>query len=194
VPLRTARQLAPPSAAVEAAVQKHRGRRARTEAKAARDTGQPALELALPHAVYDLRIDDLAKGCGLEAAQETGTRHLVMCGDKAVAAAEDSLGMGGADPVDLNTGRFAQATADAVRQLESLDAVQRGSYELRLLRIAALHLVALWLRSDDEAPDLVLVLPPAPAGVRVDVPYGPADLLALLRPRAAPRTAFKFHP
>jgi hypothetical protein len=117
-----------------------------------------------------------------------------MCGDQAVAAVEDSLGMGGADPVDLNTGRFARSTADAVRLLESQEAVQKGTYELRLLRIAALHLMALWLRSDKGADDLVLVLPPAPPDLQVDVPYRADELLTLLRPRAAPKTTFKFHP
>jgi hypothetical protein len=183
-----------PSADVHAAVQKHRARRARTPEKAARDAARPTLEIGLSHPVYDLRLSDLAQGRGLEAAEETGTRHLLMCGDQAVAAVEDSLGLGGADPVDLNTGRFARSTADGVRLLESQEAVQKGSYELRLLRIAALHLVALWLRSDTEAPDLLLVLPPAPPDLQVDVPYVADDLLALLRPRAAPKAAFKFHP
>jgi hypothetical protein len=192
VPLRASRHLAP-SRDVLAAVDKHRARRARTAEKAARDASQPPLELAFSHAVYDLRLSDLAGGRGLEAAEQTGTRHLLMCGDQAVAAVEDSLGMGGADPVDVNTGRFARSTADAVRLLESHEAVQNGSYELRLLRIAALHVMGLWLRSDD-ADDLVLVLPPAPPDLQIDVPYRADELLALLRPRAAPKTAFKFHP
>ena len=193
MPLRTPHLV--PSAFVHAAVEKHRARRARTPAKAARDASQPPLTIALSHAVYDLRLADLAQGRGLDAAEETGTRHLLMCGEEAVAAVEDSLGMGSADPVDLNTGRFARSTADAVRLLESQEAVKGGSYELRLLRIAALHLVALWLKSDDTAaPDLVLVLPPAPPDLQVDVPYVADDLLALLRPRAVPKAAFKFHP
>lgn len=192
MPLRTPHLV--PSAFVLAAVQKHRARRARTTEKAARDASQPPLEIALSHAVYDLRLSDLAEGRGLDAAEETGTRHLLMCGNEAVAAVEDSLGMGGADPVDLNTGRFARSTADAVRLLESQEAVRKGSYELRLLRIAALHLVALWLKSGDASPDLVMVLPPAPPDLQVDVPYAADDLLALLRPRAVPKATFKFHP
>jgi hypothetical protein len=192
VPLRASPHVAP-SRDVLAAVDKHRARRGRTAEKAARDASQPPLELALSHPVYDLRLSDLADGRGLEAAEQTGTRHLLMCGDQAVAALEDSLGMGGADPVDLNTGRFARSTADAVRLLESHEAVQSGSYELRLLRIAALHLMGLWLRADG-ADDLVLVLPPAPPDLQVDAPYRVDELLALLRPRAAPKTAFKFHP
>jgi hypothetical protein len=192
LPLRTAPHLKPPGAALHAAVRRLRPPAPPKGLAAA--VGAPALELALPHPVYDLRLADILAGRGLEAAEETGARHLVMAGQGVVAAAEvASTPPAGSDPVTVNTGPFAEATAAAVRMLERLDSVQKGSFEVRLLRVTALHLVALWLHADDDAEDMLLALPPAPADVRVDAPYAPAGLLAVLRTRAAGRANFKYH-
>ncbi len=155
----------------------------------------PTRELALPHPVYDLRVTDIATGRGLEAAEETGSRHLVVEGDAAVAALEVSgpLASAGAEHLQVQTGPFAEATAAAVRLLEAHEAVQRASFEVRILRVAALHLVAVWLHALEGGEDLILALPPAPPDIRVDVPYSPAELLAVLLPRAQRNSTFTYH-
>ena len=46
------------------------------------------LHLAAPHPVFDLTLDDVVAGRGLESAHRSGLRLLVLAGDRAVAAVE----------------------------------------------------------------------------------------------------------
>jgi hypothetical protein len=153
------------------------------------------LELALPHAVYDLGQEALASGRGLEAAVLSGHRHLVLGGGDVLAAAELPAAAGAeAGAAHVTAGPLAQATADAVRAAEALPEVQAGSFEVRLLRVAALHFVALWLAADGPGRALLVPLAPAPRGLTANRAYPAADVLALLRPVASARSGFKYHP
>lgn len=154
------------------------------------------LELALPHAVYDLGLEALAAGAGLEAAALSGHRHLVLGDGHVLAAAElPAVPPGQEDAaVHVTAGPLAQATADAARAAEGLPQVQAGAFEVRLLRVAALHLVALWLAGDGPGDALIVPLPPAPHGLTAGRAYPVAQALALLRPVAATRVGFKYHP
>jgi hypothetical protein len=113
-----------------------------------------------------------------------------------LAAAEFPAGAGDPQGADahLNAGPFAQATADAVRQAEALPEVHAGTFEVRLLRIAGVYLVALWLKSDGAGEDRLIPLAPAPSELAAGKAYPPAQALDSLRPRAAARRAFRFYP
>lgn len=137
------------------------------------------IALSLPHPVYDLTREDLAEGRGLSAARQTGWRCLVSRGDGSVAAVEAPLGPpplpprpGGppvppsapAEPAEshVNTGPFVAATEVALKLAEAHPEVLLHPFELRLLRITALHVMALWLVPDGGGPGLVVPLAPRP--------------------------------
>jgi hypothetical protein len=172
--------------AVHAAVRRLRDRRKGAPLGA---QGGPALELALPHEVWDIPLDALAAGRGLGAARLTGVRHLVMEGHRVVAAAEAADAA--PDAPHLHLGAAATAMADAVHVAEALPDVLKGAFEPRLLRCAGLPLVALWLHG--EAADLAIPLPPRPPGVDAR-PWRVADLLDAVRATAAVRLGHKLHP
>jgi hypothetical protein len=137
------------------------------------------LALAAPHDVYTLGLDAIARGARLTDAEPVGRRFLVMDEDRAVAAAEvaDEEGSG----FQANEGRFVRATAEAIRRAEADPELADGRYELRLLRIPALYLMALWLSDDDGRGDRVIPLEPAPQPLQAGESYVPEELLALLR-------------
>ncbi len=143
------------------------------------------LALAAPHDVYTLGLDAVARGAGLDEAQVVGRRFLVMDDDRPVAAAEvaDDDGSG----FQANEGRFVAATAAAIRRAEEDPELAEGRYELRLLRIPALYLMALWLSDDDGGADRVVPLAPAPKPLRPGASYAPDELLGLLREPARHR-------
>jgi hypothetical protein len=151
--------------------------------------GVAAPQLALPHEVFDVPLDALAGGSGLEAARATGVRHLVMDGPRVVAAAESPDAA--PETPHMHLGATAAATAEAVRVAEALPEVQTGSYEVRLLRCAALPLVALWLHG--EARDLLIPLDPLPPGVTSRA-YPVPELLDAVRGTAAKRLGHRHHP
>jgi hypothetical protein len=148
-----------------------------------------SLQVSHPHPVYDLRADAIARGGGLETASLSGLRYLVEDGSATVAAAEVSMdGTGSATVLaNLNYGPYVQATAQAVTEVATLTAVAAGSYEVRLLRFAAIYLMALWLKSDSGGADIIYPLAPAPPGLNAGQAYSPQDLVQIVRPLAQER-------
>jgi hypothetical protein len=143
-----------------------------------------------PHEVYDLRADELANGATLDSARLSGYRYLVGGGDSPVAAGEVLTDANGEASVlaNLNYGRFVQATADALAKVERVEAVGRHPYTVRLLRCAAIYVMALWLKADGE-PDIVFPLAPAPPPLEAERPYSADEFLAAIVPLARTRAA-----
>ena len=152
----------------------------------------PNINLAAPHPVFDLQLDQLAAGAGLGAAKPAGWRFLIMRGQAAIGSAEVVVDVGGAasQVSALNTGPFVASTERGIRSAERLPQVEHGSFELRLLRIPALYILALWLKNTSDASDIIIPLPPAPRYVEQGHPYGPAEFLQRLRGLAKDRLAF----
>jgi hypothetical protein len=146
-----------------------------------------ALSLSVPHDVYTVGLDDLARPDGLAAAQRVGRRFLVLEGDNAVASAE--LGDPDAGTGFIATeGPFVEETAAAVASAEQMPEVVAGDYELRLLRIPSAYLMALWLKDRLGETDLLIPLAPTPPGLEPRVRYSPAELFELLRGSAVRRS------
>lgn len=144
--------------------------------------------LAAPHDVYSLGLDQLAAGASLDEARPVGRRFLVMEGERPVASAEV------ADPEDgsgfqANEGPFVAATADAIARAEEDPRLADGRYELRLLRVPALYLMALWLKDEDGGGDLLIPLDPAPPPFEAGQAVPPEKLLAELSGQARARLA-----
>jgi hypothetical protein len=146
------------------------------------------LDVAAPHDVYTLGLDALASGAGLEAAEPVGQRVLLMRAEEAVATAEladPSAGEG----LSTTEGPFTESTAATIAAVESWPQVAEGDYELRLLRVPAVYLMALWLKDRSGGDDLLVPLDPAPAGLEAGRGYGVSELLGELRELAASRAA-----
>lgn len=143
-----------------------------------------------PHAVYDLRADEVAAGKGLAAAHLAGFRYLI--GEKAtpVAAAEVIADASGTAKLvaNVNYGPFVAASAHALQQAEKLSEAHAGNYEARLLRFSAIAALALWLKSDAGGADILYPLAPAPAPLQAEKPYNEHEFLAAIRPLAQQRT------
>ncbi|MGD0581007.1 MAG: hypothetical protein ABSC08_19040 [Bryobacteraceae bacterium] len=150
-----------------------------------------ALQLKPPHAVYDLQADEVAAGKGLSAAHATCFRYMVHSAEGAIAAAEVHADKSGTATLlaNVNYGQFVPATESALAKLEQHEAVQAADYEVRLLRCAALALMAMWLKPDGGGADIVYPLPPAPAGLEAEKAYNEADFLKAIKPLAEKRAA-----
>jgi hypothetical protein len=124
------------------------------------DNAQPGeleqVELVAPHRVYSLSFDSIYDR-QLSRAAFVGWRFLILTGERVIASAE--VLNGGEPSVAVNTGESASATANAIDRLENLPEVRGGDFELRLLRINALYLAAIWLAGDQQ---IVIPLDPAP--------------------------------
>jgi hypothetical protein len=188
MPIRLAKE--PPGTFQAAAKALTRERRDPTDGVRSMAGGSLPLESAAAHPVFDLDLLDVAKGAGLDAARPSAWRFLALEGGQPVAAAEvpSTAAGGGAPRAQVNTGTLVAGTFAAIRKAEDLPEVRQGSYELRVLRIPALYVLAVWLKNDDAAgEDILFPVSPAPAGIHADRAYPPGELLDELRQPARER-------
>lgn len=146
------------------------------------------LALAAPHDVYSLGLRDLAGGASLDAATVVGRRFIVMDGDQPIASAEvaDQDGSG----FQANEGPYVESTAAAIERAERDPELADDDYEVRLLRIPALYVVALWLKNERGGADVLIPLDPAPAPLEAGRKYEPAEVLRAVVEAARARLAF----
>ena len=141
-----------------------------------------------PHPVFFVPLDALAQGKLLAAATQVSWRYLLVQDDAAIAEAELSAGgRSGAKgarvkPLDflgLTHGPFTRATVDALHAAERLPKVASADYELRLLKIPAVYLMALWLHRADD--DILIPMGNPPGGLKKNRPYSEKAVIRALK-------------
>lgn len=130
------------------------------------------LSLASPHPVYTVGLDRLAAGDRpLESADLVAWRALLEEDKEVVAAVELPGPAPGRAGAVVNRGAFVESTVAALNVAERQERVAAERHELRLLRVNALYLLALWLRAAEATADLFVPLSPAPPPLRPDTAY-----------------------
>ncbi len=139
-----------------------------------------------PHPVYIATLNDLAGGKLLSTARQTSWRYLLVQRDEAVAEAELSVPRRGAGAkakklefASLTHGPFAGATVEALTAAEALPQVAKTDYELRLLKVPAVYLIALWLHGRKD--DILIPMGDPPGRLKKNTPYSEADVIGALR-------------
>ena len=131
--------------------------------KALRGARKDQLDVSTPHQVFTIGLDDITSGGGLDRAHLVGWRYLVEDSGQLIASAETTLAPDGTHEVSQFTeGPFVAATDKAVKAVRKLPQLEAAGFELRLLRIPALYVMALWLHAP--ATDLLVPLAPSPIG------------------------------
>ena len=131
--------------------------------KALRGAHKDRLDLSTPHEIFTMGLDDITSGAGLDRAQPVGWRYFVEEGGQLIASAETTLAPDGTQEASsFNEGPFVAETDKAVKSIRKLPQLEAAGFELRLLRIPALYVMALWLHAP--ATDLVVPLAPSPIG------------------------------
>jgi hypothetical protein len=140
-----------------------------------------ALSLTSPHPIFAVELERLAAADRpLDGAELVGWRALLEEDKRVVAAVE----LPGVEPGKagalVNRGAFAQSTVAALSTAERHERVASERLELRLLRVNALYLLALWLHAAGGDEDLFVPLAPAPAPLRAETAYERKELEAEL--------------
>lgn len=149
---------------------------------ALRNARPDQLDVSTPHEIYTIGLDDLVAGRSLDAARPVGWRYLVEDAGNPIASAETTIAPDGSQVLSQFTeGPYVGATATAVRNARALPQLEKAGYDLRLLRIPALYLMALWLHS--EHTDLLVPMAPSPIGREGQIVPVP-ELIAELSRRA----------
>jgi len=152
---------------------------------------EPHWSDGMPHEAYNLGLDAILAGKGLEAAEPVGWRFLLgPTSQHPTIAAEVEGSNGEHNFAGLNRGPFVAQTLSAMTLAETEPQVRDGDFEPRFLRIPALYVVALWLKERSSGKDLLFALEPVPPNLVATRPYtGPQfmeELVALARQIAPP--------
>ena len=117
-----------------------------------------------------------------------GWRFLIQHNGHAIASAETAPGPDGTHEVShFNEGPYVAATDKALTSVRNLPHLKAAGFDLRLLRIPALYMMALWLHSP--TTDLLVPLAPSPIGKEGEpLPAAEffADMAALAREATPP--------
>ena len=152
---------------------------ARVLSEAANARTAPNLAVAVPHQVYFVGFDDVVEGRVLSASQPTGWRYLLLDGNTARAAVEiianDDGAVEGFSHVD--EGPFVKSMVEGLTFAEEFEASRGGDYELRMVSIPSLYLIALWLHGAD---DVLVPLAPTPGGLDTQHAYTEEEILSSL--------------
>nr|GFC93809.1 hypothetical protein [Tanacetum cinerariifolium] len=149
--------------------------------------------LSFPHEAYFMQLNDVAEGKPLAAAYPTGTRVLLTDGRNQVySAAEVNQGEPKARPVHFEEREHLQPMLEGIERFSAKNSPARMMYkdlEMRLLRIPALYITAVWLHNEQKDIELLMpvgsVSPPLEA-YRV---YNGASFLRTIQQAAAERLA-----
>ncbi|WP_166296794.1 hypothetical protein [Bradyrhizobium sp. 2S1] len=144
------------------------------------------LQAVEPLQVFTLGLDDLLAKKDLQAAKSTGWIFLVHDGNQTLASAEAvPTGTGDEQVLSaLNEGRAVGSTAEAIRTVRGLPEVSKDDFELRLLRVPALYVTALWLHKTAGTGDLVVPLAPSPVDAQIGQAAPASQLIDELRYKA----------
>jgi len=156
-------------------------------------TGMPvemhleALSYSEPHPVFSVPLDALAGGKLLDGATHASWRYLLVQDERAIAEVELSAGRRGAkgagtkslEFLGLTHGPFTEATIEALATAEQLPQVAAADYELRLLKVPAVYLVALWLHGAKD--DILIPMGDPPGGLKPNRPYAEAAVIEALQ-------------
>lgn len=151
----------------------------------------PAIAPELSHQVFALGLTDVADGGGLAAAKLVSWRHILPPSGKSRLTVEVTVDerTGRHRFAAVNSGPFAEAVQRQVAAASQDPVVRGGDYDLAVLQISALAVVAVWLRGRDGKEDVVIPVAPTDPALVAGRHYAPGAFLQALAPTARRRLA-----
>lgn len=139
------------------------------------------------HPVYDLGLRDIADGKDLSAAVHSTWRCFLEDASAPVAFAD--MTASGNHFAGFTSGPQVIGFRRALESAEGLEAVAKVDYEVRVLRVPGLSILALWLFALSDT-NLILPIRPTPEELVPERPYKSSDFFVAIRPSAVSRLAF----
>jgi len=121
----------------------------------------PTPTQAMP--VYILGLKNLAEKGDIKSAELKSWRYLIKQKEEVVATA-DAIFDRNNNPVfsHTNEGPLVQGVVKAIDTANSDNKITKGQYEIRILMIPAIHVVALWLVDLENKEDIAIPIEPNP--------------------------------
>jgi len=115
----------------------------------------------LPHPIHTIGLNDLVNLNDISQIKHIAWRFLLGSKDEAHAALEVAISREnneGHHFHHINRGPFVQGTLNALKELRELDVP--GEFEFHVIRIPAIFIMAIWLKSMDDSESYFYALEP----------------------------------
>jgi hypothetical protein len=156
-------------------------------------SAQPKMSgVDVSHPVFTARLDDLADGKGLSAAQESGRWHIV-ARESGDVYAEDTE-PGSTSVRSITRGPLVTETLRLIDEVRRKKLTEGLTRETRILQIPGIYVFALWLKAPQDADDLLIPMNPARAPLRAGDSYTRSEFEAIVKPLAEARLRFDERP
>jgi hypothetical protein len=149
------------------------------------------IRLASGHPVYNLGLNDILSSKPAAQLALFSWRFIVQgSGPEAVAA--ETLAKGPSDQAEfssVNSGPFVAGTTEAFAAVTKDPAFAKGDWEMRLLRIPALYIFAVWAHEKSGEGDRLRPVKPAPSFLDPSKTYTWSEFLNTIKAPAEQRLA-----
>jgi len=159
--------------------------------------GDERVDVAAPHMLYTVDLDELIEHRSLTTARPAAWRYLIVKDDTLVGSAELATGKDKYSAERLastSQSPFDEETNIVLAVASALPEVERGSFEVGVLRIPAIYVMALWLRDQEGTANLFIPMKPAPSPLEAHVPYPEKRFVSILIDLARPQLEFDSSP
>ena len=158
---------------------------------------QPSqIKIASGHPVYNIGLTDILSNKPLSAMPLTAWRFIVDSGASDAAAAEtfSDTHKGTASFASVNSGPFVAGTIAALAGLSTDPAFAKGDWEIRMIRVPALYIMAVWAHEKNSGNDIIRVTAPVPDYLDQKKSYTWNEFRAALEEPAKQKLAFDDSP
>jgi hypothetical protein len=150
--------------------------------------GPDGINVHLPHPVYNLSLTDLALGRSLASASPVAWRYVLSDGDSAAIAEVAQVPQPSGPQVPtfsmINRGPFAASLIQTVDLVARSSTVQTSNFEVAVVHIPALYIMALWLQARVPGSGSIIPLAPAPSPLNPGQSYTEHAFIQALSPLA----------
>ncbi|MCB0548021.1 MAG: hypothetical protein KDD19_10585 [Phaeodactylibacter sp.] len=147
----------------------------------------------VPHKIYDPSVFDLAAGKGLANTQQTGWRYLFQDEKGEYHVAE--IGMD--EELDehkfhhVNLGGHVNSFVAIYDRLHNHEHVEEKHYEINILRISPIYVMAIWLKGEDHEHEFFIPLAPVNSKFEAGRTYEYDEFMPLLQEAAQEVVSFE---
>ncbi len=138
-------------------------------------------DIGVPHFVYDIGLNEIENGMRLPENPST-LRVLDIKNEVPIAFYDLGLDEKRPELIQMNTNTmYFELLNRSIERLKEADSKNKGNGELRLIRIPALNLEALWLNYSGKTEDLICVLPRFDySHIKCNTTYSPEEFTELI--------------
>jgi hypothetical protein len=150
--------------------------------------GPDGIHVHLPHRVYTMSLTDLAQGRTLAAASPVAWRYVLTDGDSAAIAEIAQMPQPNGTQIPafsmINRGPFVASLIQTVDAVAKNSTVVTSNFEVAVIHIPALYVMALWLQARAPGGGSVVPLAPAPGVLNAGQSYTEHAFIQALVPMA----------